>query len=410
MWTWLRKLLSTRALHGVSTRPLMSGDLGVAGSLAEVIHRPSWRETRLAYAQREDRRVREAFALIMRRANDCDARILPHLGEGGPERYLPPVLQIARQWKRWRQPVDTWEPESTDPREQLHELICHLFAAYPVPRLFESVFLEPREYPYQEWLPHLGDGRNIRTAPGMTAPLTSRMAHFMLLAPEQLGVIQALRWGQVTALGGSAELADEVITSPLGRVLGAREDEEFWLAFLQWLVNHPELPVDQVSPVVSFVEKYRAHVAGFSMKGRSVHGLSTLMAAWDAGRKLPDCVAAKPLPASGIGADWEWWDLAGSRWVVEEIRDLRALQEEGDAMDHCVFTYADQIRKRRSSIWSLKVEREGQMERALTVEVWPRRRRVEEALGRENRSPNVEELAVLERWASETGLDLGVAT
>lgn len=408
MWTWLRKLLSTRASQGVSTRPLVSGDIRVAESLVEVIHRPSWRETRLAYAQREDRRVREAFALIMRRAGECDAQILPHLGEGGPEYYLPPVLQIARQWKRWRRPVDTWEPGSDDPREQLHELICHLFAAYPVPRLFEKAFLDPREYPYQAWYAHLGDGRNIRTAPGMTAPLTSRMAHFMLLAPEQLGVIQALRWGQVTALGGSAELAAEVTAYPLGRVLAAREDEEFWLTFLQWLVNHPELPIHQVSPVVSFVEKYRAHVAGFSMKGRSVRGLSTLMEAWDEGRKLPARVVATPLPASGIGGNWEWSDLAGRRWVIEEIRDLRALQEEGEAMCHCVFTYADHIRKRRSSIWSLRVEHEGRLERALTVEVWPRGRRVVEALGLDNRCPDMEELAVLERWAAETGLDIGV--
>jgi hypothetical protein len=91
---------------------------------------------------------------------------------------------------------------------------------------------------------------------------------------------------------------------------------------------------------------------------------------------------------------------------VNEILDSRALVEEGRAMRHCVATYQGSILRGKCSIWSLQVNRYGDWERALTIELENASRTVVQCRGKCNRYPTAEERHVLARWAAERSLCL----
>lgn len=370
--------------------------------------RHSWRAKLATQPLVDDRRVREAFQLILRRAEDCNANILPNTGRDGTERFVQPVLQLAQLWKRWQRAACSWEPQARAPHDQFRELSRHLLASYPVPQFMDAVFQDASQARYQEWFAHLGAGRNIRTAPGMTAVLTGRMAHYMLEAPATYSVLGALRLGQVLGLGGKAALAKAVIESSLGAQLNSPDDEAFWLTFLQWLVNHPELPRGQIGPVVDFVRARRYREPEFAMKGRTVPAVLRLMHGWHEELRRAPGIGFRALPRSGVASDWMWVAGDGKRWLVAEVPDTMALHAEGQAMHHCVYSYASLVLAGQCSIWSVQVQVDGPPERVLTVEVRNTAMKIVQARGLQNRSPTKEERQVLTHWAQAQGLQFAI--
>lgn len=152
----------------------------------------------------------------------------------------------------WLRPVEDWEPTGVNPMPRFSSLASHLLAAYPVPAFMTSVWLKgqtPEARKQQGWYNHIGAGRNIRKA-DLPLPYTKMMAHHFLQAPDHLTVEQALRWGQIRGLGGSKEVAMAVALTRLGRSF---EAEDFWHTIVHFLVNHPELDLAQIGPVVEYL-------------------------------------------------------------------------------------------------------------------------------------------------------------
>lgn len=369
----------------------------------------NWRARIASESPPRDRKTREAFSLILRRVEAAGARILPNMGRGGYDRFLMPALDLAAGWKQWRRPACSWEPESRQPQDQLLELARHLFTDYTVPKFLESVFLDAAQRRFQPWFIHVGAGRNMRTAPGMTARLTSRMAHCMLEAPASFSVMQAVRVGQVLGLGGNATLARAVLRTRLGSELCSADDETFWLTVLQWLVTHPDMSRGHVGPLIDFLRVRRSRDATFEMKGRSPAALMRLATAWHVElRRIPGGVV-QILPVSAVApTTWETWDEGGQRWVVSELSNTYELHEEGAAMSHCVFSYADLVISGACSIWVLRTGHGPELERALTFEVRNGARKVVQARGYANRQPTDAERSILTRWASEHRLRVAV--
>lgn len=76
----------------------------------------------------------------------------------------------------------------------------------------------------------------------------------------------------------------------------------------------------------------------------------------------------------------------------------------GQALHHCVASYAQDCARGRTSIWSLQVDTGRGPHRALTVEVDVGKRTIRQARGKANRLPRQVEREVLERWAGQEGL------
>jgi hypothetical protein len=341
-------------------------------------------------------------------------------------RIIDALLAIALYHSDWLRPVETWVPSHENAYPQFASLARHLFAKYPVPACMTSVWFDlpiGERLPQHAWYKHLGLGRNIRTAP-LPIQLTRAMAHLFSQAPHHYSAIAALRWAQVRGLGGNDALARAVVGTRLGRVL---ENEGFWETVLVFLVNHPSLDLDQVGPVVDFLQHQRFEwregvtptgVFGkvppprpdFTMKGRTTASICRLVSEW---HKQLGQDSQRPMvtwPHSPI-KDFQW--LEGSEelenvrvWTISELLSSHALFLEGQAMCHCVATYTKVCVHRQISIWSMQVEHRRGRLRVLTIEVDLAKRLICQARKKLNRRPTENEMEIVKRWAKEQGLGI----
>ncbi len=334
------------------------------------------------------------------------------------------LLALALHHAGWLRPVQMWSPAGQNAWPQFTSLAHHLLALYPVPAFMTSVWfdLPPGEVlPQHGWYKHLGLGQSIRTA-GLPLRFTRAMAHRFQQAPHHYTAVAALRWAQVRGLGGGEALARAVVGTRLGKVL---ENEDFWESVLYFFINHPSLDLAQVGPIVDFLQDQRFEwregvspegVFGqqppprpdYSLKGRTVASVLRQVEEWhqELGRDMQrPSLAWRHSPIQDFRLVEGSEALGNMRaWTITEILTSRALFLEGQAMRHCVATYAGQCARRRTAIWSMQVENQRGRHRVLTVEVDLATRTVCQARRRCNRLPQAAERAVLERWAAEQGL------
>ena len=251
---------------------------------------------------------------------------------------------------------------------------------------------------------------------------TKAMAHLFGQAPHHFTAIAALRWAQVRGLGGKDQLARAVLATRLGKAL---ENEDFWESVLLFFVNHPSLELAQVGPVVDFLQHQKFEskegvssegIYGkqppprpdYSMKGRTVASILREVEEW---HKQLGQDTNQPSLSWRHSPFKDFRLVEGSEalgnmraWTITELLNSRALFLEGQAMRHCVATYAERLRRRRTSVWSMQVENQKGRHRVLTIEVDLTTRTVCQARRKCNRLPQPNEREVIERWAGQQGL------
>ena len=337
--------------------------------------------------------------------------------------YIQSIAALANHHESWIRPVETWKVKKHNRDRQLSELARHLLAAYEVPPFMDCVWLSGN-VTHQNWFKHIGTGQNIRTAPDIPISLTKKMAHHFLKAPRHYTIEEALRWGQVHALGGDKYLADAFRGT---RLTGTFSNDDFWINVIRFFIANPMLDVSHVNPIIDyiwhqkyenqrvFIERGVAREIGpaqpnFSMRGRTPDTLLRQVEAWhgELGRESK----ARELEwyGSEIG---EFHLLEGSEasrnmkfWSIRELLSSDELIDDGRALRHCVSTYARSCHTGRSSIWSMEIEDENGRRKILTIEVSPREKVIRQVRGRRNRLPTPKEKDLLSRWAEQEGLQL----
>ena len=375
--------------------------------------------------------TRAAFELLLRHVRRRSSLLRPvrvggRLEAKGYGEVVAALLSLATHHEGWLRPVEAWEPAGDNPLPQFSSLARHLLATYPVPAFMNCVWFkgqiaEARRQ--QGWFIHIGSGRNIRKA-DLPLPYTKRMAHHFLQAPDHFTVETALRWGQVRGLGGSKELAHAVAATRLGYSF---QSEDFWLTVLHFLVNHPELNLGHVVPIVNYLHdqrfepqehfdeasgevEWRPSQPNLSMKGRTPRSLLRQVADWQRSAGLRGKRPVLRWPRSGIGGfRLAEPGIAGSGlrvWTIRELLSSRELRAEGGAMHHCVADYVGLCLKGQASIWSMSVEDHEGRRRVLTIEVDPATREVVQASRCCNEEPNPKDREILGLWAQGQGLKL----
>lgn len=337
--------------------------------------------------------------------------------------YIQGIAALANHHESWIRSVETWKVKKHNRARQFSELARHLLAAYEVPPFMDCAWLNGN-VTHQNWFKHIGIGQNIRTAPDIPIRLTKKMAHHFLKAPRHYTVEEALRWGQVHALGGDQYLVDALRQTQLTQSFS---NDDFWLNVIRFFIANPMLDVSHVNPIIDyiwhqryenrrvFVERGVAREIGpaqpnFSMRGRTPETLLRQVEVWhgELGRE-----------AKGRELEWhgseigEFHLLEGSEearnmkfWSIRELLSSDELIDEGRALRHCVSTYARSCHTGRSSIWSMEIEDENGRRKILTIEVTPREKVIRQVRGRRNRLPTPKEKDLLERWAEQEGLQL----
>jgi hypothetical protein len=356
-------------------------------------------------------------------------RVRSDLGRGAGNTFVTGLLNFVRHAEEWIRPVEGWRPRSHNAYRQFAELARHLFARWPIPAFMDSVWFEADSKEarrHQRWFLHLGRGENIREA-SLPILYTKKMAHHFMQAPADLGVVAAVRWGQILGLGGDARIARGILETRLRSYIG---NEDFWTTVLRFFIDNPMLDTAQFGPIVDylcherferqevFVAPGRIEQAGprqpnLTMKGRTVESLLRQVEAWH--RELGRVRQVEgDWPASGIP---EFEFVEGSveggnrrRWTIRELLSSKALAAEGRRMRHCVASYAGSCLRRRTSIWTLEQEGFEGHQKVLTVEVNLASRMICQARGKRNALPSEKERNILRRWAERAGLGMARCT
>jgi hypothetical protein len=336
--------------------------------------------------------------------------------------YVRGVIALTQDATKWVRPLEEWIPKSHNPDRQFSSLVRHLWAIYDVPVFMDNAWLQG-DTVQQQWFKHLGTGKNIRTAEHLPLPLTKKMTHYFLQAPESYSIEAAFRWGQVHALGGDKRLADALLET---RMIHEFRDNDFWLSVLRFFIRNPMLDPAHINPIIDyiwnqryeprivFVERGVAEEVGpeqpnFSMRGRTVHSLLRAVESWH-----------RRLGKETKSGQFHWQKseiqdytfIEGTKqsknmkvWRIRELLSSQELIAEGRHMKHCVATYAHSCHNGISSIWTMDVETEEESEKLLTIEVHNANKLIRQVRGKRNRFPVEKEKEVIKRWALQEGLE-----
>ena len=183
---------------------------------------------------------------------------------------------------------------------------------------------------------------------------------------------------------------------------------------LQWLVANPMLDPAWIGPLVDYLQWVKfseeATEPNLVMKGRTAAALMRRVEEWHGRLARTRRVKDAEWAPSGL-PEWEYEegrfeDGTYAKWTIHELLSAKALYDEGDAMHHCVGTYHYSCSSGHVAIFSLlKQDKTGHW-RWLTVEVERASRRIVQARGIYNRTPDDGSLRVLKAWAARAGLDV----
>lgn len=349
---------------------------------------------------------------------------------------IPVLVRIAAYSHRWVRDPEAWALQQADtPRGVIRSLLNHLFALWPVPEVFDSAWLVKGELRYLErdWYCHIAAGGSLRRASGMPPSISSRAVHLAMHAPAGLGIRQALRWGQVKALGGSDALLAEVLAS---RMVGDLSNDAVWSRLIEKMVAasgfkplHFGIIADTFLELLAKGECRRVelllnpslpellrHCRRYWK--RLLHAGLNQLPGWR--RKDIHCANLRSDIRSQLSARWQ--PLAdgapyeanhqeGGRvvgWRIVELVNQLQLTAEGQAMRHCVQSYGRACRAETCAIFSLRTDgiavgRPSTISH-LTIEVARGTRKIVQVRGKWNQRYQPGRIPLLRKWAAETGL------
>ncbi len=383
---------------------------------------------------KEERQVdRTALIRLVVHLQACRAKFfdgtpaLASLSYSPGNTYPEAIAMLAAYAPWWLRPVEQWKPRTHNVTRQFASLVRHLFAQYDdVPPFFDAVwFVEPGKEAAKrrQWYLHVGMGQSIRDCP-LPIPLTKKMAHHFMQAPNDLTVDQAIRWGQVHGLGGDEHLARAILGTRLGESF---EHDDFWTTVIRWFVSHPMLDRAHVGPIVDYLNNQRfvpdrvAPAPGqpavarppqpnLSMKGRTPDGLLARVEQWHRQLAKDNRVQVQQWKPTGIpGFDFREGSQENhtvKHWTIHELLSSKALLAEGRQMKHCVGSYAWSCARGSCSIWTMELQSREGFSKAITIEVNNGARLICQARGKLNRLPTEKERSIMQRWAETAGLRL----
>lgn len=368
---------------------------------------------------------REPFWRLAHAVRAASRLLIPSSERGstdplGIERVVRGCARMAQHSEAWQRTPEVWIAPVATPFVQFRSLVSHLFDEYQVPNFMAPVWISEHDNPRDvDLYLHLASGRSIRQFQWpVPIGVTRQAASFFMRAPDDLQPVKALRWAQIRSLGGDNRLARLLVSRTI--LANPTEHEEFWESVIRFLITNSQISADEIAAIVRFVDQQRFQPAEsvwgpgagqqplqpeFAIEGRSLMSLRRHMANWRTELliKLPALVQSSP--------GWERTNIGPFRhtqghllWTIDELLSDRELRVEGGIMKHCVATYIHDCARRRTSIWSMKIQQGERRERVLTVEVLPRTKTIWQAKGKHDAPPTEAAKLMLHRWADQEGL------
>lgn len=337
------------------------------------------------------------------------------------------LIRMAAYAPRWLRDPECWMPDdaAASPWETTRSLANHLFARWPVPAVFHSAWHLRGELVHLErdWFCHLAAGGSLRRVQGMPPSVSARALHLAMEAPAHLTIRQAIRQGQLQALGASPELIREVIASRMVRDLS---NDAVWSVLFAKITGDPDfdpadfgLVADTLSAVLECDGVSRAGTLLRAPLGEVIRYCTRFWTGLLESRPHTDIRRQgvrselyiryfRPLPVMpGVPTFHFTSHHAGDvvDWWITQLRHRPEFVEEGKAMRNCVATYWKKCRTEKSALFSLRSrprsDGEKQPRREITIEVDLQSRRVIQIQGHWYRRYTPLHVPHLKAWAEK---------
>ena len=351
------------------------------------------------------------------------------------------LLRLTAYASHWRRLPESWEPDvQASATDQWGSLLRHLFEAYELPTFFASAWRTQGALRHVErdWFCHAAAGGSLRTAPGMPRSVTAQALHFMMQAPAQYTVRQALRWGQARAAGCRSRLVWAILHSSMVDDLS---NDRLWFRLMQkcsaarnfpssgwgWLVDglrwtiareglpaalrRIDLPLTALRS--HFRKVFLSLLSTIQTEGETCFSVARLAKSGFRNQIMHVALANwQPLPqANRVCFVDQHFRHHRLLWTFHELLNLSQLLVEAKAHRHCVATYRRKCQSGASAIFSLRCQslsdRFG-ITRELTLEVDRRTRKIIQAKGKWNRRATCHEMQIIHTWARNNGLEVAI--
>ena len=271
---------------------------------------------------------------------------------------------------------------------------------------------------HRKWFIHMGLGFNIRSVVTQIK-MTKKIAHYFVEAPDDFTVNEAIRWGQVHALGGDRRLTESL----LGSIIGCSfKNHDFWTSVIRYFIENPFIERKNVGPIIDYinhqkfihqeimigpgiVEEREPPQPNFSMRRRNPNTLLNLVSQWHDGLKKSNHAKHMYFKKSGISEYMVKKQKGDNKktWRIYELLSGEELIKEGTVMHHCIATYASSCMSGKCSIWSMIYNDDLGKKKLLTIEV-NKQGMINECRGKHNRWPTTKEFSIMKDWANKEKL------
>ena len=327
-------------------------------------------------------------------------------------------------------PLDSWQmPLGDSTKKMINSLAHHLYAKYPVPEFMNQAFWKSSEI-HIDWFIRLGKGENLRKAPGLPCKITKKMAHYFVSEkPEGRSIENTLIFAIIRGMGGNSVLASNILANTR---MNFYQAPEFWSTVFRFFINQEDLPLDQVSPLLDYIqdqkfdqqivllERNRLQENGpaqpeFTMKGRTLPPLLKAMEKWHrdlqrlnpfGGNQRVELITWMHKGVNNFEYEIKEGDKAG-KYHIDQLLSNWELYAEGNFMKHCVSSYTHSCVQKIASIWSFyKLEQDKSQTKLLTIEMKRSQKKVVQIRGMYNSRAADWQMEIIRKWAKQEKLTI----
>lgn len=146
--------------------------------------------------------------------------------------YILAIKRMSDFSQFWIRDIKDWKKKSHSRDKQYLEIVKFLFCKYDVPYFMTLVWTSGNNLFKPEtlqWFIDIAQGKNIRNSEKLPIPLTKKMSHIFLQAPDNFSPFEAFRFAQIKNMGGDMRTIKGVLTSPLGNDFS---NNDFWTSVI----------------------------------------------------------------------------------------------------------------------------------------------------------------------------------
>lgn len=340
--------------------------------------------------------------------------------------YLPSFLHIFEDFEDQfiRSPVDyQFRTKSADPHKQFLELARYAFGKFPVNAFLNQAWAVSGKHPiapmheskhfrqhfhhnidnHRAWYVCLATGGSLYKQ-YMKGTLTRAETHFFATQKNDITIPQAIILAIAKGYGATESTALRIARSKITD----QAVSPFWRDCIQVLSRFTftkDVVVDDIADYLIY--QHRQPNNNFTIVGQSLtlDGLLKRVDSWH--RALARMRIIGESKWQGIPVADKTYTVTKDdkevSWHFEQITTASRLQQEGNKMRHCVYSYKFSAARGDLSIWSLgRTNEYGHFDTKVTIELRSGGY-IAQARGVGNRPTNTQEANIIGRWAREHG-------